>query len=164
MSYTLKALARRVASDDSEEAIKSAARRIEHWGAAGLMGLASIEFGPKAIGRGRVRRYPEEVVPWCLLWAALADRGFGIVTMAGTTQAIEFARIKAGQESRWLRQAMRGEGPTLFLFDESAGIREPGTRYGLGHFKFKLARSPIKLSDSWSGGVFLNLTAVYASK
>ena len=164
MSYTLKTLARRIASDGSEDAIKSAARRIEHWGAAGLMGLASIEFGPKAIGRGRVRRYPKETVHWCLLWAALADRGFGIVTMAGTTQAIEFARIKTGQESRWLRQAMRGEGPALFLFDESAGIREPGTRYGLGDFKFKLARSPIELPDGWSGGVFLNLTAVYASR
>ncbi len=164
MSYTLKALAQRVASDGSEEAIKTAARRIEHWGAAGLMGVASIEFGPKAIGRGRVRRYPEETLPWCLLWAALADRGFGIVTMAGTTHAIEFVRIKGGQEWKWLRQAMRGEGPALFLFDESAGLRVPGVRYGFGHFKFKLARSPIKLSHGWSGGVFLNLTAVYASR
>ena len=164
MSYTLKTLARRIASDGSEDAIKSAARRIEHWGAAGLMALASIEFGPKAIGRGRVRRYPKETVHWCLLWAALADRGFGIVTMAGTTQAIEFERIKNRQEWKWLRQAMRGEGPALFLFDESAGIREPGTRYGLGDFKFKLARSPIELPDGWSGGVFLNLTAVYASR
>ena len=85
---TLKTLVRRIAIDDRDETLKSAARRIEHWSAVGLFGAAGVDIGPKAMGRGRVRRYPEEAVPWCLLWSALADRGLGIVAMGSVTQAI----------------------------------------------------------------------------
>lgn len=155
MDYTLKTLARRIAFDDSEEAIKSAARRIEHWASVGLMRHAGLDIGAKAIGRGRVRRYPEEAVPWCLLWGAFANRGFGITTMAGATHVIQLKLLDNGQEAKWLRQAMRGELPSLFLLDESAGLRDPIAG------KFKLARSPIELADDWSGGCFLNLTEIY---
>ena len=87
MTYTLKTLARRIAADDSEEAVKTAARRVEHWASTGLFDIAGVDIGPKILGRGRVRRYPEEAVPWCLIWGALTDLGIGM---------------------RWIRGAMGG--------------------------------------------------------
>ncbi len=162
MVYTLKVLSRRIAADDSDEAIKSAARRIEHWSTTGVFGAAGIDIGPKALGRGRVRRYPEEAISWCLLWSELADRMLGIVAMVSMTSAIRVKLLDRGQQGKWLRQAMRGEGPALFLLDESAGLHELGAGHGITAYKFKLARSPIQLGDDWAGGSFINLTAVYA--
>ena len=162
MDYNLKALAARVASDSTAEAHKTAAGRIDHWASAGLFGVAGVDIGPKALGRGRVRRHPEEALPWCLIWTALADRGLGIVAMASTTSAIRLKLLDRGQQGRWLRQAMRGKGPTLFLFDESIATDQASLNSGIGISNWKLARSPIKLTDDWSGGFFINLTAVYA--
>ena len=122
MNFTLKALAQRIATDDSEEAAKTASRRIEHWVSMGLFELAGVDIGPKAIGRGRVRKYPEPSLPWCLLWAALADRGLGFNAMVTTVQAIQDKLADKGQQGKWLRQAMKGEGPAVFLFDERAGL------------------------------------------
>lgn len=162
MSYTLKTLSRRIASDSSDEAAATAARRVEHWASTGLFDIAGVDIGPKALGRGRVRKYPEEALSWCLLWAALADRGLGLAAMATTAQAIRLKLLDKGQEGKWLRQAMRGKGPALFLFDGSAGLLEQSVGHGVvREFKYKLARSPIKLTDDWSGGFFLNLTAIY---
>ena len=163
MTYTLKTLSRRIASDSSDEAAATAARRVEHWAATGLFDFAGVDVGPKALGRGRVRKYPGEALSWCLLWAALAGRGLGLAAMATTTQAIRLKLLDKKQEGRWLRQAMRGEGPALFLFDGSAGLLEHSVGHGVvREFKYKLARSPIRLADGWSGGFFINLTAVYA--
>lgn len=162
MTYALKSLSRRIASDSSDEAVATAARRIEHWASMGLFKVASVDIGPKALGRGRVRRYPEGALPWCLLWGVLADRGLGIVAMASTTQAIRVKLLDRGKQGKWLRQAMRGEGPGLFLIDESAGLHELGVGHGVAEYKWKLARSPIKLTDDWAGGFFVNLTAIYA--
>ena len=161
MDYNLKALAARVASDSSAEAHKTAAGRIDHWASTGLFNIASVDIGPKTLGRGRVRRYPEGALRWCLLWSALADRGLGIVAMTIATQKIQISLFEKEQEAKWLRQAMRGEGPALFLFDESAGQHELGTGHGITAYRIKLSRSPIKLPDDWAGGFFLNLTAVF---
>ena len=58
---------------------------------------------------------------------------------------------------------MRGEGPALFLFDGSAGLIGHSVGHGtVRGFMWKLARSPIRLTDNWSGGIFVNLTAIYA--
>lgn len=162
MDYNLKSLARRIASDDSAEASKTAAGRIDHWASTGLFDGAGVDIGPKALGRGRVRRYPEEALPWCLIWAALADRGLGIVAMASTTSSIRLKLLNRGQQGKWLRQAMRGEGPALFLFNESIATDRASFNTDIGITKWKLARSPIELTDDWPGGFFINLTAVYA--
>jgi hypothetical protein len=158
MDYTLKALAQRIVTDDSEEAVKTAARRIEHWASRGLFKVAGLDIGPKALGRGRVRRYPEESLSWCLLWCALADRDLGLVQMSITTMAIKLKLRDKGQQGRWLRQAMRGEGRALFLFEERSG-EFVDTWEGA----WKLARSPIELGDAWTGGTFINITAIYAN-
>jgi len=162
MDYNLKALAARVASDGSAEAGKTAAGRIDHWASTGLFDIAGVDIGPKALGRGRVRKYPEEALPWCLLWSALADRGLGIVAMTGMAQGIRIKLLEKGQASRWLRQAMRGEGPALFLFQEYFGGEPIGGGHSARQYSWKLARSPVQLADSWSGGFFINLTAIYA--
>ena len=162
MAYTLKALARRISTDDSAEAVKSAARRIEHWAAAGLFDFATVDIGPKALGRGRVRHYPGEALPWCLLWSALADRGLGVVAMVTTTNAIRIKLLERGRERKWLEQAMRGEGPALFLIDESTATDQAFLGKGNRATKWRLDRSPIKLTGDWSGGFFLNLTSIYA--
>ena len=162
MTYTLKALARRIATDDSEEAVKTAARRVEHWSSTGIFDIAGVDIGPKALGRGRVRKYPEEVLPWCLLWGALANRGLGVVAMVTTTNAIRIKLLDRGRERKWLEQAMRGEGPALFLIDESTATDQAFLGKGNRATKWRLDRSPIKLTDDWSGGFFLNLTAIYA--
>ena len=162
MSFTLKTLAQCIAADDSEEAAKTAARRIEHWASTGLFDVAGVDIGPKALGRGRVRNYPEEALPWCLLWASLADRDLGLTVMATTAQGIRLKLLDKGQQGKWLRQAMRGEGPALFYFDGSAGLLEHSVGHGVAReFNWKLARSPIHLADSWGGGFFINLTAIY---
>ena len=163
MVYTLKTLSRRIAFDNSDEATATAARRIEHWASTGLFDIAGVDIGPKALGRGRVRKYPEEALLWCLLWASLADRDLGLTVMATTAQGIRLKLLDKGQQGKWLRQAMRGEGPALFLFDGSAGLLEHSVGHGVvRQFNWKLARSPVRLADSWSGGFFLNLTEVYA--
>lgn len=162
MAYTLKALARRISTDDSAGAVKSAARRIEHWASAGLFDFATVDIGPRALGRGRVRHYPGEALPWCLLWSAIADRGLGVVAMVTTTNAIRIKLLDRGRERKWLEQAMRGEGPALFLIDESTATDQAFLGKGNRATKWKLDRSPIKLTDDWSGGFFLNLTAIYA--
>ena len=161
MDFNLKALAARVAVDGSAEAAKTAAGRIDHWASMGMFDVAGVDIGPKTLGRGRVRRYPEGALRWCLLWSALADRGLGVVAMVITTQKIQISLVEKGQEAKWLRQAMRGEGPALFLFDESAGQHELGAGRGITAYRIKLSRSPIKLPDDWAGGFFLNLTAVF---
>lgn len=162
MTYTLKTLARRIASDDSAEAAATAARRVEHWASTGLFDAAGVDIGPKALGRGRVRKYPEEALPWCFLWASLADRGLGLIAMVSTVQAIQIKLLEKGQEARWLRPAMRGEGPALFLLQEHFGADPVGRGHSVKRYNWKLARSPIQLADSWSGGFFINLTAIYA--
>ena len=142
MSFTLKALAQRIATDDSEEAVKTAARRVEHWVSTGLFDVAGVNIGPKALGRGRVRKYPEEALPWCLLWASLADRDLGLTVMVTTAQGIRLRLLDKGREGKWLRQAMRGEGPALFLFDGSAGLIGHSVGHGIVRgFMLKLARS-----------------------
>lgn len=161
MTYTLKALSCRIAADGSDEAAKTAARRIEHWISAGLFGLAGVDIGPKALGRGRVRRYPEEALPWLLIWSALADRGLGVVAMSITTSSIRLKLLNKGQEGKWLRQAMRGEGPALFLINESIATDQVSLDRSSGIAKWKLGRSPIKLTDDWSGGFLLNLTMIF---
>jgi hypothetical protein len=159
MDYTLKALAQRIATDDSEEAVKTAARRIEHWVSAGLFKLVGVDIGPKALGRGRVRRYPEESLTWCLLWAALAKRGLGLIEISSAAMKIRLKLRNRGRQGQWLRQAMRGEGPALFLFDEWP----PGEIVDTWAGNWKLARSPIELDDTWTGGFFINITAIYAN-
>ncbi len=161
MEYTLKVLSRRVASDDSDEAVKSAARRIEHWATVGLFDAADVNIGPRALGRGRVRRYPEDALVWCLIWAALADRGFGVVAMATTTAKLRLKLRSRGPERKWLEEAMRGEGPALFLIDESIATDKAAFGTGNEITKWGLKRSPITLADDWCGGHFINLTAIY---
>ncbi len=161
MTYTLKALAGRVAADDSDEATKSAARRIEHWSSMGVFDAAGVDIGPKSLGRGRVRRYPEEALLWCLLWSALADRGLGVVAMATTTAKLRLKLLRPGRERKRLEQAMRGEGPGLFLIDESTATDQAFLGKGNKVTKWRLARSPIELTNDWSGGFFLNLTAIF---
>ena len=158
MTYTLKTLSRRIAPDSSDEAVATAAGRVEHWASSGLFGIAGVDIGPKALGRGRVRRYPEEALPWCLLWAAMADRGLGPVAMLDAVATIRLKLLSKRQDKKWLLEAMRGEGPALFLLQERFGTEPPGTR----NYKFKLARAPIPLADNWSGGFLINLTEVYA--
>ncbi len=162
MTYPLKDIARRIAADDSEEAIKTAARRIEHWASTGIFDAAGVDIGPKALGRGRVRKYPEEALVWCLLWAALADRGLGVVAMATTASKLRMKLLPRSRERKWLEQAMRGEGPALFLIDESIATDKTAFDTRNEVTKWRLSRSPIKLTDDWSGGFFINLTEVYA--
>ena len=161
MTYTLKTLARRIALDDSDEAAATAARRVEHWASTGLFEFADVDIGPKALGRGRVRRYPEEALPWCLFWNELAERGLGIVAMTNLGLTIRATLSEKSRERGWLEKAMRGEGPALFLFDEIAATDQTFVGHRIHQSKWKFARSPIKLTDDWSGGFFINLTAVY---
>ena len=162
MEYNLKALARRIAPDSSAAALKLAAGRVEHWASTGLFNAAGVDVGPKALGRGRVRKYPEEALMWCLLWAALADRGLGVVAMATTASKLRLKLLSQSRERKWLEQAMRGEGPALFLIDESIATDKAAFDTRNEVTKWRLSRSPIKLTSDWSGGFFINLTAIYA--
>ena len=162
MNYTLKTLSRRIALDSSEEAVATAAGRIEHWVPVGLFDIAGVDIGPKAMGRGRVRKYPEEALAWCLLWAAMADRGLGPVIMGSVATTIRVKLLGKSPERKWLHQAMRGEGPALFLLTEFMPDEQGVLQGPRMQSKVKFARSPIRLADNWTGGFFINLTVIYA--
>ena len=162
MNYTLKTLSRRIASDSSDEAVATAARRVEHWVSAGLFDIAWVDIGPKAMGRGRVRKYPEEALPWCLLWTWMADHGLGPVIMASVATTIRGRLLIKSPERKWLLQAMRGEGPALFLHSEFMSDEQGVPQGPRRQSKVKFSRSPIRFADDWSGGLTINLTRIYA--
>ena len=82
---SLKEIVERVSYADGE---RIAGARIVHWGAVGLFDVAGIDIGPRHLGRGRVRRYPEGAVQWCNLWNCLAERGLDVAKLEIVTSHI----------------------------------------------------------------------------
>jgi len=153
-TYTLSELAERVAGTAAPEAVATASRRIEHWYSSGLFASAKVDVGPKHLGRGRVRRYPQEAIAWARLWSAMAEYELGVVAMAQATMAIKLKMLRNPTKAM-LEEAMRGEGPATFLLLPSSGARDVDVQ------PFAIARAPIQLSDQFLGGWVLNLTAIF---
>ena len=102
MEYTLTQLAEKVAGAVDLDIVKTVSRRIESFQASRLFKFVQVDVGPDRLGRGRVRKYPEEAVRWARLWNALADQDTGLIEMAAATQFLASVLAAPFIESGWL--------------------------------------------------------------
>lgn len=156
MTLTLTQLAKQLAGTGDPDRVKTVIRRVDHWHGVGLFKLVRVDLGPERIGRGRVRRYPENATSWCRLWNSLADQGLGAPELVKATGFIQLTMLNS-EEKFLIEAAMQGDGPALFLIMDSPPAEFTHTWSG----NWKIARSPIQLGESWRGGRFINLTAAF---
>jgi hypothetical protein len=172
-TYTLKELARLVAGTSDAEPVKEAARRIQHWASHGML-WEPEGYGADgmSVGRGRVRRYPQDIAYKCALYAAMADRDFSTAQMGSVAMILShdpFGGRKGGPDL--VEAAKKGEGADVVLVVDMVRKVLPerlSIEFGMTQEDYppsvrrrELFRLPAEI-PSWEGGIFLNLSAIFA--
>ncbi len=158
-TLTLKDLAGRVAASDEPDQILRVSRQIQHWINLGLFELLNLEPADKRVGRGHVRQYPALAVPYSRLMRATANRNFSIKDMIYVLMCVHTEDVTAKDRKRanLVLRAIAGTSPDVLL-----ALQTRESRYvqrGL-----KMQEAPLTFNTSWSGGVILNLTRIFAGE
>ena len=163
MTYTLTQLAESVAGTVDPDIVKTVSRRIETYTASGLFGCVQVDVGPERLGRGRVRKFPNQAVRWARLWNAFADQGTGTFEIVNATQSLSMVLEGNFVETDWLKDALEGKGPATFLFMEHIPVRTKVSGIYGPYPGPKIQRSPIDLDAASRGGRYINLTAIFSN-
>ena len=158
-SHSLSELASCVAETADAYERKSVARQLQHWTDNDLFKIAGLDLGDLNVGRGGVRRYPPEVIPWCVLMYELARVGLAVAIIAQVVTWVrlhELASEKFGHADLFAEAVAGGDTPVMLkvVFMRHAGPDRPRVET----VKAELIAGPVTLDEAWGSGVVINLT------
>ena len=159
---TLKPMARRISSSSDPKEVARVLRKIQHWTNAGLFEVIESLQSVKYVGRGRARRYMPDAVYWGALFLVMAEQGASLNDMLTTvnTIIIKQKRWQRGGEPDLVEQALRGEGPTVFLI-QTDPIIDPSYPDGPALEDWDITTDEIAFKSGWISGRFFNLTSIF---
>ena len=150
----LKELARAVAGTKNSTLVSTVTRQIQHWTSTGLLDRVGLK--QKSVGRGRVRKYPREMVYWCALLHALAQTGY---TNSDMEEVLK--HLSRGAERKLVAQAMAGRGLDVYLVFYSPPSNLKKSYPALQ--QLELFKGSVTLKSEWVFGSFVNLSAIFAT-
>ena len=116
-TLTLKRLAE--ACSRGPDDLSTALARLRHWDSTGVLPTVAtgmgLDLGDRHPGRGKVRSYPIELLPWCRLFAALADRGLPVMRIATAANSLVSAIRSSADQARLFASAINGNGKDVFF-------------------------------------------------
>ena len=148
---SLKQLAEKVDETGTDAGRRLVANQVQHWTNKALLSYVGFDPTDHAVGRGKIRRYPEDLVPFCRLlhWLAANESTSGFMQIA-------MARIKAEREDAKqpgkldrIAHAISGDVPFVWMV------------VSLPVGPINVQTYPVSPDPMGEGALLLNLTRIF---